>query len=114
MKSKFQGSYGHGKPGEVLELKKKVISRRGKVFGRKKYNPKSSVNVHLLNIFTFICIFILLIKLFKAYTRVFTEISRNVWSWKFGSKSWKPIGVRTLFLAPPTILKGVLINKSPS
>jgi len=26
------------------------------------------------------------------YTRVNTEISQHVWSWKFGLKSWKSIG----------------------
>jgi len=43
-------------------------------------------------------IFILLIKLLchLSYTHVDTEISQNVWSWKFGFKvlenSWTPIG----------------------
>src|SRR4029434_4610326 len=42
-----------------------------------------------------VCFGILIVSLnttFYLFFHVYTEISQNVWSWKFGLKSWKSIG----------------------
>jgi len=78
-----QGSYGHGKPGKVMEFQygyfqvwkspwKIAIFLALRVTEKFVRHSNSSSGI--------------------IHYHVYAEISQNIWSWKFGLKSWKSHG----------------------
>jgi len=58
------------------------------------YSFHQTIISHSFELFT-ACFGILFVRLnttFSHFFVLYTEISQNVWSWKFGLKSWNPIG----------------------